>query len=189
MSIQLSHDLDKLSRIFSGEKIEKARNIAANKTANKARTAVSTAIREQYSVLARDVSKTVKLRKGDQIGERVLLYTGARIGLDKFSPKVVLNKARSDRKASSISVKIKKKGPRKVLKGRRGFGAFMADLNGEKIFMRKTRNRLPIRRLTTISVPDMVLHNSVLTAFEKTVEKEYPIQIERALDYQLGFHR
>ena len=190
MNVGITHNLEALARVFDPKKIKDAEHIAINKTTQKTRTQVSKAVRARYVVTAKDVSSTVKITKTtDDVAGRILMYTGKKLSLNKFSLKKVKTRKRGDRRGG-VSVKVLRKGKRKVIRGKYGFGAFLAPAGGGlKVFERMSKSRLPIKRVSGLAIPQMVTHKSVINALYQTVEAVYPEELDRALDFKLGAHR
>lgn len=205
---QITLNLAEAKRRFSPRVVEVAHKTAVHRTALRGRVAASKAIRARYRVTARQVTRAVstRLETGtDATTRAVLRYSGARLGLEQFDPREVRVRGktstvrrgrkglatkrqvrRSSRQQKGVSIQILKQGGRKVVTGKQGFGAFMTDLYGLKVFIRRTQRRLPIRRLTTVALPEMVSHHSVQTAFDNRVAETYPAIFEQALNHKLG---
>ena len=113
-----------------------------NELTKHAKTSISKSIRKEYNLRAKTVNAamSVSLAKGRDFSGEIHIK-GKRIGLEKFG-------ARQTKRG----VKVKVKKTAKVIKG-----AFMVPTLGNKVFMRKGPQRLPIRRLTGPSVPQLAL--------------------------------
>lgn len=110
-------------------------------------------IRKEYTVKPTDVKKTLSKSTSSKGNlSAVLRSKGSVLPLNyfKFSPK----KANPKRKAP-IKVGVKKNGMKPLL------GAFVADINGSKIFERAGKKRLPINRLFGPSVPQMARNQDI----------------------------
>lgn len=172
-----------LRRQLGPAPVERALNIAIGRAARKTRTTVSQEVRKIYNVKARDVSRTVKLkriRRGSNVAAALLEYTGPRLPLDKFGLRQRYVKSARGRRRG-ISVKVKKTGPRKIVRG-----AFAANVNGIKAFKREGAKRLPINRLTTVSLPQMVARQQVVDAAIERSGQELGVEFERALRVTLN---
>jgi len=178
--------LAELRRKFDPNAVERADRIATGRVAKKVRTQVSRDVRAVYNVKARDVGKTVKIlrnRRGS-VEERILLYTGGSIPLAKFNarPKRVRS-ARGPR--TGVTAKVRKDEGRKLVGKREGFHGKGFLAKGQ-VMARKTAKRTPIRPLFGPAIPLMVGNDLVIESYHRTVRREYPIELERALNYVTG---
>lgn len=223
-------NLDELRRRYDPKIIEKALNSAVKKTANKARTLISKAVRKGYNVKAADIAKALtEKRIRGPVTERILLYTGGRLSLMYFDPQevrvtrdygaittkrgrdgLVSSRAKRTtkrhRELRGVTVMIKK-GQRKKVKGPDGYGAFIAQGNRGKsgggwgrklfnksaskegrgnvqVFMRDSKDRMPLSRLTGPSIPGMISRGSIdeINAF---VQEEMPKQFNHEMSFFL----
>jgi hypothetical protein len=205
ISLEFNQQLSRIAEHFDPMLVQKAHKQATKRTATKVKTAISKAARARYKIAARDITAGLKLKRDDRTESVILQYTGKRISLSRFNPREVRvsgNKSnitsrvkgqtkrrqvrRNAKHKSGVSVQILRNGGRRQVMGRRGFGAFLSDLHGLKVFMRKEKKRLPIIRVTGPSIVHMVGHQSVIESFTDKVEEAFPQEFERALDYQLG---
>ena len=134
-----------------GPLAEKAPNAISN-ALNRAVTNVSSNITKEvhkdYHIKAADVKETLKIFKANRSNLSAEVKSrGKTIGLDKFkvSPKTV-----NPKRKSQLKIAVKKDGVKQIL------GAFIASLNGTKVFTRDGKNRLPITRKFGPSVPQMI---------------------------------
>jgi hypothetical protein len=118
-----------------------------NELTRHAKTTLSKSIREKYNLRAKTINAamSVKLARGRDFDGEIHIK-GKRIGLEKFG-------ARQTKRG----VKVKVKKTAKLIRH-----AFMVPSLGNKVFARKGPTRLPIRRLTGPSVPQLAL-----SVFEK----------------------
>lgn len=79
------------------------------------------------------------------------------------------------REGGGVSVKIKRGGGRKLIKG-----AFIAN-QGRTVFMRVGPSRLKIKAVHTVDVPQMFNMRKVNGAVVRKVRQEFPIEFARAL--------
>lgn len=188
-------NLESIRKQYDPKIVDRALSTAMTRTAMKARTAVSRLVRQTYNIKARHIRTGVRLirRKRGQAHERVLLYTGTAIPLNRFDPltKRVLS-ARGPR--VGVTVRIRKDRGRKLVTG-----GFLADVNGAKVFIRRPGaaktttskgryagtgiKRQPIDRQFSVSVPGTVAHQSVLNEINKVVAEQAPIEFNRAMNF------
>lgn len=165
-----------------GDMYTKAPNVISkslNRTITNVNSNIKKEVRERYHIKARDVSdnlnKPVRSSSSRLFAE--VKSTGGPIPLDKFkvSPKTV-----NPNRKSPIKIAVKKDGVKKVM------GAFVADINGKKVFKRTTDARLPIKRLFGPSVPQMLgdedVQENVNTKALETLNKRLDHEISRILD-------
>ena len=182
-------DLDKLRKKFNPLIVNKALNSAINKVGNKARTFISKKIRKKYNVRAASVAKALdEIRQNkinDVVVERVLQYSGGRISLINFNARAVRIKGG---KRKAVSVLVKKSSGRKILKGKDGFGGFIASgRNGNThVFMRETGDRHPLVKKSGPSISEMIASGDVLSSIDNFVKAELPKELDHALDYFLS---
>lgn len=150
---------------------------ALDRTAINAKTNVSKKSREIYVIKSKDINQALKISRSSKGSLNVTLaYRGERIPLDKFkfSPSNPRPK-----KPPTLKVSVKKDGMKSLLH------AFVADINGSKIFERVGKSRLPIGRLFGPAVPQIVnkeeLRRFVEAEAEKTYEKRLDHEIKRVL--------
>lgn len=146
---------------------------ALNRALTNVKSNINKEIRKEYIIKARDIRETLK----DQRATRSTLSASVRsigrpIPLDRFrvSPKTV-----QPTRKKPIKIAVKKDGLKESL------GAFVADINGIKVFKRQTKRRLPIKRLFGPSVPQMI---NVETA--KKIENEGRAMFLKRLDHEVN---
>jgi len=207
------HDLDKLQERFDPEHIKKALRHANVKTARKTRTLVSRLVREEWSVKAKDINSHSKiLRQKSHSSDVLIFYGGRRLSLMYFDPKEVKNSggravttyrakngmasraAKRKSKKTGVSIKMKKKRGREVVRGLVRFGgknsgnaAFMAIGRGNNmhVFSRNHRGRLPLSKLSGPSIPQMIDKKVMDRAF-KFIANEHAIQFSNHLEKLQG---
>lgn len=153
---------------------------AINRAAQNAKTNASKKAREEYLVKAKDISETIKIKKATRssLGAEVKSI-GYRTPLIKFKVSPAQPRPKNPPKALKAAVK-KEGGLKSVL------GAFVADINGNKVFRRKSKSRLPIGQLFGPAVPQMLGNNDVRSYIEseaaKTLENRIDHEISRVLE-------
>lgn len=121
---------------------------ALNRALTNVASNISKEVRNEYIIKAGDVKATLKRSRATRSNLTAYVRSrGGPIPLDRFkvSPKTV-----NPKRKKPIKVAVKKTGLKEAI------GAFIADLNGIKVFKRKTKRRLPIKRLFGPSVPQML---------------------------------
>lgn len=120
---------------------------ALNRTLTMLVTSISKEIREDYHIKAADIKKTIT-KKNANINDLSgsIKSRGRVIGLDHF---------KKSQNKTVLKVAVKKTGLKPL------DSAFLANKNGEKIFVRTSKKRLPIKRLYGPSVPQMFKNREV----------------------------
>lgn len=159
-------------------KFHKQAPAAISRALNRAATTVNATVRKEvrkvYNIKAKDVSDTLKKTKATRSDLRAaVISSGSPIGLDKFkvSPKTV-----NPRRKSPIKIGVKKSNLKRVM------GAFVADVNGIKVFKRKTKKRLPIERLFGPSVPQMLENENVTDVVKKKGQDTFDQRLEHEIN-------
>lgn len=172
-------DFDKVRGSFDPKIVRKALRTTITRTARKARTEVSKQIRQEYTVKARTIKETVSLRterKAEDVVS-ILSYRGGSLPIDRFSvTQRTVRSASGPRRG--VSVRIRKGGGRKVLKG--GF-----KLRGQKedpTMERAGDSRLPINRVTSLSVPQMI-NEDVERAVSQRIGIDANVELNRNLQF------
>jgi hypothetical protein len=159
-------------RLQLNKALKNASRSAINKMLTKARTAATKEVREHYNIKARDFKKHTKIRRArnnslngtfEVTGERFPVYVfGAKKG-----PK-------------GVSVKIKKKGPRKVIRS-----SFIQTMPSGKVsvFKRKGKKRLPIKLVRTVAPAQMIKAQE--DALNKVIATEGPKILDREMKFYL----
>jgi hypothetical protein len=147
---------------------------ALNRAASKVKTAASKETRKEYVLKAKDINATIKIAKASQkrLGA-VVLSKGAKLPLDKyrFTPK----QPRPKKPPKSLKVAVRKNGLKELI------GAFVADIQGNKIFKRTSKSRLPIRRLFGPAIPQLVGVQKI----RPEIEKQAVDTFHKRLDHEI----
>lgn len=181
-------DLDKLRDRFGSKIVTQALNSVVNKTANKARTFVSKTVRDTYNVKAAKIKQSLhEIRRKDPkdlVAERILQYTGGKVSLVNFGARPARI---SGSKRKGASVLVRKDRGRKIVKGKSGFGAFIAPgaNSNVHVFIRKTTERQPIEKLSGPSIAEMIATTETQKKVDAFVQAEMPKELDHALDYFL----
>lgn len=174
--------LDTLRQKFDPQLVDSAFDRALQAAAMKGRTRVSRKTRETYNVKARDVSRSVALKKLPSERGRLLLYAGHMLGLNKFSPRPRNVKTARGRRVG-VTVQVRKGGGRKLVKG--GFIAGMRKF----VFARVGPNQRPIESKFSIGIAHMVGNPAVAAAFEAHVGEDAAAEFSRSLEFLMTSKR
>lgn len=164
-----------------GEIRNKAPNAISN-ALNRSLTNVSATlkkeVRAKYHVKAGDIQKTLKIKRASagKLSAEVR-SSGSPISLEKFkvSPKTV-----NPRRKTQLKIAIKKNGTKQIL------GAFIADVNGNKVFKRVSKHRLPIEKLFGPSVPQMAAEEGVVENVNAKAAETYEQRLEHEINRLLA---
>lgn len=187
MSVRIVVDDDELKRVQQqlGELQHKAPNVIANalnRSISNIKANIPKEVRKDYHVKSSDVKDTLKVFKASASrlqGE--VKATGKLIGLEKFkiSPDNV-----DPRRKKQLKIAVKKDGTKQIL------GAFIASIQGKKVFKRDGKSRLPISRLMGPSVPQMIGNKENVETINQnayfTYEKRINHEINRVLSKMGG---
>lgn len=172
-----SHELRNVQRQLGAyqDKAPTAISRTLNRVAANAKTNIGRKTRETYVVKAKDINQTMTVRKANKTTLNALIASrGERVPLDKFkySPK----NPRPGKPPRALKVAVKKDGTKELLH------AFVADINGNKIFEREGKSRLPIKRLFGPAIPQMAGNEEVRNFVEQEAEKLYQRRLEHEID-------
>lgn len=177
VSVEFDESQLKSVQLRLGQFSKKAPNAisnALNRAATNVNANIKKEIRKEYHIKAGDVQATLsKTRASKGSLSASVMSKGHLIGLDKFkvSPKTI-----NPKRKSLISIAVKKSG------GKRVKGAFMADVNGAKLFMRLNKSRLPIRRLFGPSIPQMLGNEDVRGVIEEQGKETFDGRLEHEIN-------
>lgn len=176
--------------------ITKAQVQAINRTADRLRTQAGREVRAVYNVTLRGVrqaSKIDKARAGSKYPRAEVSFSGRPINLVEFGAKAKNpwnEPGRAHKPGGGVTVKIKRAGGRKLIKG-----AFLTTLVGgpnagkQGAFRRTGAGRYPIRFLPSLSIPQMVAARAVERAILRFGDKRYSIEFAAALKNQLRLNQ
>lgn len=159
-----------------------------NKTAEKARTEVKRAVVSEYNIKSSQVQNALDLRRASARGNRlraVINIFGSRnrrgrsLNVIHFVEKrVTLAEAKRRAKRGDLSklhFKFKRGGALKTIDG-----AFLGN-RGRTVFRRVGKSRLPIEPVQVIDVPQMVGSKKIIRRVRDRIEREFPVEFDRAL--------
>lgn len=145
-----------------------------NKLIRKSQTAISKAVRAEYTIKAKDLKKSTKIQKANKNKiEAAIVVKGKRLPLMYFN-------AKQNRRGTSV--RIKKSSGRKTVKS-----AFIAVMDSGKVgvFQRTGKDKLPIKELYTVDAPAMV-DKAGRDAFIKIIERDFSRVFDHELSYLLS---
>ena len=152
---------------------------ALSRVFQNAKTNATREIRQRYAIKAADVNSTFSIKRASRDDLRAVIRSKSRgVGLDKYrySPKLTKGKRPRVLKAA-----VKKGSALKPIKG-----AFVADKNGVKIFIREGKKRLPIRRLYGPPAPEMFNNVEIRNMVEEKAHELYKQRLRHELDRELS---
>lgn len=150
-----------------------------NKTMDVAKTDMSKSIRQEFNVSASYVRERLRVRKASFKAGRFSVEAELIGGNGKRRSANVIAFAAKQGK-QGVSVKIKKAGGRKVIKG-----AFIGN-KGRTVFKRVGDARLPIEPVRTIDVPQMFTTKRVNSAVIRAIQSKLPAIFEREARFALS---
>ena len=160
---------------------------ALNKTGAKAKAEMTRAITSEFNIKAEEVRARLRLSRATRNVRNwaVILdpfessRKGRSLNLIRFmEKKVSLAEGRRRRKAGTINqlqFQIKRVGGKKIIPN-----AFIGN-RGRTIFVREGKERLPIKALSTIDVPQMFNTRRINARVLARIRQELPIEIQRAI--------
>lgn len=171
-------NFEEVRRAFAPEIVTKALRSTIPRTMRKARTNVSKEIRKVYNIKAGTVKDTVSLqsRRTSDSTVSILSYRGGSLPLDRFGTSIRTISTRLG-KRRAVSAKVKKGGRRRVVAG-----AFPLKGDTGPTMQREGDSRLPIERIFSLSVPQMV-NQRVAREVEKQIGIDANIELNRNLEF------
>jgi hypothetical protein len=152
---------------------------AINRAASNAKTNASKKAREQYNIKAKDVNSTFKITNANKSSlGAVIKSTGERIPLIKF--KVSPSKPNTKKPPKVLKVEVKKGGLKELV------GAFVANVNGNKVFRRASGARLPIQQLFGPAVPQMLGTDNIREFIQNEASKVFDQRLDHEIERILG---
>lgn len=193
--------LDQLKRNLEGIRKDlgsKVASAALNKTGDKARTAMKRAIASEYNLKSSEVNSRLNLSRARSDNLEVVLdpfaskRKGRALNLIHFLAAVQaaggvhkvrgikgVSKAQMKKLEAQLGFLIKRSGGLKSVRG-----AFIGN-RGRTVFIREGKNRLPIKPLSTIDVPQMFSARKSIEAVVSVIKRELPIEFDRAIKAML----
>jgi len=147
---------------------------ALNRAAQNTKSNISKKTRETYTAKAKDIKDTIRISNANSYRLGAVVYSrGNLIALDKF--KISPTQANPKKVPKKIKVSVKKGNVSEFMH------AFIANIQGNKLFQRVGKARLPIKRLMGPAVPQMI-DNAMIRKF---VEKEAKTTFDKRLEHEI----
>lgn len=157
---------------------EKAVARALNRTVERARTAMSKQIRSEFNVDARYVRERLAIKRASfKGGAFSLSATLEASGRGRAANVIRFAARKSD---TGVTVKILKRGPRKNIRG-----AYIGN-KGRTVFARVGKDRLPIKSVQTVDVPQMFNTRRVNAAVIAAINARFPAIFQRELAFAIA---
>lgn len=172
-----------LTKVDKNMVVPAAMASAMNRGLTNARKNTSKFVREQYALKAKSINETLKLQRANKRTVSASLESrGPVMSLSAFP----VTPTKPDGGRRKVKVKVKAQGGKKEIKVKPG--AFVGrSRNGQvQVFRRQGKSRLPIERLTTLSVPQMVSNEEVLPRIHDEALTMYEKRIHHEIDYRLS---
>lgn len=148
--------------------MNKSISYAAYRALTAGRKALAVGIRGEYNIKSGRIKATTKLKRpSEAFGKASLIVSGRTIDLSEFAPKVS--------KKRVLSVKVTK--TRKKL----NHSFFVVPKGG--IYHRVTKDRLPIKREYTLSVPQMAGNVNVSDKVQERMIEVFEDRLKKAFMY------
>jgi hypothetical protein len=193
MQINVRVDISRAKRkLAQAQKavIDKATVSAINKTIAKARTEMVRAVTSEFKISAVDVRGRLRVSRATRNTLTAALdpFAGSRRGRSMnvirfMEKKVTLAQARKRAKMGTLNqlhFEIKRRGGKKIIAG-----AFIGN-RGRTVFIRKGKERLPIKAVSTIGVPSMFNTRRINTRVAARIRTEFKVELERAIRFHLS---
>ena len=160
---------------------------ALNKVVAKAKTEMARAISSEFNMKQADVKERLRVIRAQRSVARWMAVLdpfasrrrGRSLNLIRFiENKVTLSEGKRRKKsgtANQLRFQIKRAGGKKIISG-----AFIAN-KGRTVFIREGKDRLPIKALSTIDVPQMFNTRRVNKRVTDRINAELRIEFDRAI--------
>ncbi|MEO8153580.1 MAG: phage tail protein [Rhizobacter sp.] len=150
---------------------------ATNKTVAQAKTAMSKAIRAEFNLSAAKVAEKLFITKATFKGGRFQVEASLLSESKAGRRSVNVINFQANQTAGGVSIKVKRGGGRKVVKG-----AFIGN-KGRTVFIREGTARLPIRPVQVIDVPQMFNTRKVNAAVIAFIKAKAPEIFDREIKF------
>lgn len=176
LRVDVQHNLKSVVARFAVESqrlIDASTVRALNRTATTVRAAAVKGIRARYNLKAGAIRRQMKLTRATRtrlVSEVVV--SGRRIPLIEFSARQVRR---------GVTVRVTKQ--RKLIRG-----VFVARMPSGHVgvFERQGKERLPIRQLFSLSLPQAFTQKQIMTALKRVAAERFNIELARDLKYRMG---
>lgn len=190
IALNLRWNIDQVMRDVRGLRADitdQAAAAALNKTADKARTAMTREITSEFMLQASMVRNVLEVSRASKRLDKLVAVLrafgssskrGRSLNLIRFLEKsVTLAEVRRRRKTGTLNTlrfRIRRgQGPKMIP------GAFVGN-KGRTIFQRVGKSRLPIKGVQTVDVPQMFNTRRINARVVELIQREFPIEFERA---------
>lgn len=170
---QIQRQLAGLRRDIAGQALPRA----LNRTMDQAKTAMSREIRSEFNMTAAKVNESLRVRRATFFAGELRLEASLESPTKRGRSLNLINFA-ARKTSRGLTVKIKKAGARKVVRG-----AFIAN-KGRTVFQRVGRARLPIKAVQTIDVAQMFNTRRINEKVVRAIIAIFP----RLLDHEIKFY-
>lgn len=163
------------------KQIPKAASSALNRTMNFTATQMNREVRKEYTIKAKDVRKTIKKYGARPSNLHAYVEsTGHTLSLTHFQ-----HKPRKPPKRPKVpQVKIKKSSGYKAVKTTPK--AFVQTMNNAtNIWKRKGPQRLPVKMLRTLSIPQMISNEEIMKNIQKAAQDKLEERIGHEINWRL----
>lgn len=172
ISMDFSADFKRVERMFKNAPkiVEKATVSSLNKTNKNILTLANRLIAKQTGLSIRDIKKIMRTNKAKKNSLMASITSaGKELNLIRFKP-------RKTRRGVSATAW----GKRKLYKG-----AFIAN-NGRTVFIRTSKNRLPIKPVFGPSIPKTMRKQAITMALRLKTNEQWPKNFNKDLSFFLG---
>lgn len=182
LRLDVRSDIDRVVAEFSAAAsgaLPKAIYRAINRAVDKMATETSREVRKVYNLKDRAVKAAMKKRYANAatlLG--TLRLEGARVPLIEFD-------ARWSRRMPGASVRIKVAGGRKTFAG--SFIARDPRSGQPTVYVRKGKERVPLKNLRSISIPQAVSTQAVRDAVQVLAAQSFETDLRQQLTFLLGY--
>jgi len=165
-------NFDEFKKLLDEQSFKNIYKRTIKRTVTKFKNTASKEVRKIYNTKSSDIKKAATLKKESDYKYKFTIKSPV-IGLEKFS-------ARQTKQG--VSIRVRKDRGRKVIKG-----AFLAkDTNNRiRVFKRRYKDRLPLDRFYSISIPQM-FNKEILQKAGNEAQKTFEKEFKHNLDYYLG---
>jgi minor tail protein Z (GPZ) len=160
---EVQRQLDQLQKDIGRQALASA----VNKTIAQAKTSMSRAIRDEFNISAGKVNAALRVTKASFRNGLYRIEASLESPVQRGRSINVIN-FQARKTSQGVSVKIKKGGARKVIRG-----AFIAN-KGRTVFQRVGKTRLPIKAVQTIDVAQMFNTKRINARVVKFMETKFP---------------
>lgn len=165
------------------KQIPGATRSAVNRTLNFTATRISKEVTNEYTVAKKDVNATLTKHKASGSSFYAWIDSkGSSISLGKFKHKP----AKYSKRIKKVQVRIKKSGGYKVI--HTSPSAFVQTIYGSSsdIYRRKDKRRMPVKKLRTISIPQMIANPQIINNIEDASAQKLQERIEHEIEWRLN---